>query len=103
MHDPVSYLLDDNDVYLYVHHLPADQYFAIKHILHIDAGSQEIDIEIGANGNQYYNKAIFERHRTGEHYIKFGKVFEIIYAYDEQNIKFKVNFYTNWIFVRGIA
>ena len=90
-HDPMSYLLDDNDIYLYVHHLPTDQFYAIEHISQIDVGCQEIDIKIGANGNEYYRTAICERRKSGDAYLRFGNAFEIQFLSDEQNLKFNYN------------
>ncbi len=88
LHDPMSYLLDDNDIYLYVRHMVSGEFFAIEHIANIEAGSHEINVKISANGMEYYNKAIFERHRSGDDYIKFGKSFEIKLCKNEEIAKF---------------
>lgn len=94
-YDPMSYLLDDNDVYLYVHHLPTDQFYAIDHISNVDVGCQEVDIKIGANGNEYYHNAIFERRKSGDVYLRFGNAFKIKFISDEQNLKFNYNLQGN--------
>jgi len=44
--DLLSYLLDDNDIYLYVHHLKTEQFFAIEHIANIDVGCVVLDIPV---------------------------------------------------------
>lgn len=88
LHDPMSYLLDDNDIYLYVRHMVSGEFFAIEHIANIEAGSHEVNVKISANGKEYYNKAIFERRRSGDNYIKFGKSFEIKFCKNKEDVKF---------------
>ncbi len=91
INDPMSYLLDDNDVYLYVHHLKTDQFFAIEHIANIEVGSVGVNIPVLVNGDCYYDEITYERHNTGETFVKFGECFTLKFLKQERTENFKYN------------
>lgn len=95
INDPMSYLLDDNDVYLYVHHLKTNQFFAIDHIANIEVGSVGVNIPVLVNGDSYYDEVTYERHNTGDTFVKFGECFTLKFLKQKGIVNFKYNLQGN--------
>lgn len=93
--DLLSYLLDDNDIYLYVHHLKTEQFFAIEHIANIDVGCVVLDIPVFVKGTEYYKEVIYERHSAGDSYIKFGGCFVLKFLKEKEVVNFTYNLQGN--------